>query len=68
LARRLDPGEVLGSSTVKDLVTGSGIEVEDRDEHALKGVPGSWKLAKRPYDLRHAALSTWLIIGVAAPK
>jgi pimeloyl-ACP methyl ester carboxylesterase len=38
------PGEVLVSSTVKDLVSGSGLEFEDRGEHALKGVPGEWNL------------------------
>jgi class 3 adenylate cyclase len=38
------PGEVLVSGTVKDLVVGSGIEFDDRGEHDLKGVPGSWKL------------------------
>jgi class 3 adenylate cyclase len=38
------PGEVLVSSTVKDLVAGSGIEFEDRGAHALKGVPGEWRL------------------------
>jgi len=38
------PGEVLVSSTVKDLVAGSGIEFEDRGEHELKGVPGAWRL------------------------
>jgi class 3 adenylate cyclase len=38
------PGEVLVSSTVKDLVAGSGIDFEDRGERELKGVPGSWKL------------------------
>ena len=37
-------GEVLVSSTVKDLVAGSGIEFEDRGEHELKGVPGRWRL------------------------
>ena len=37
-------GEVLVSSTVKDLVAGSDIEFEDRGEHELKGVPGSWRL------------------------
>lgn len=37
-------GEVLVSSTVKDLVAGSQIEFEDRGEHDLKGVPGSWRL------------------------
>lgn len=35
-------GEVLVSSTVKDLVAGSGIEFEARGAHALKGVPGEW--------------------------
>jgi class 3 adenylate cyclase len=38
------PGEVLVSSTVKDLVPGSGIEFEDRGTHELKGVPGEWRL------------------------
>jgi class 3 adenylate cyclase len=38
------PGEVLVSSTVKDLVAGSGLEFEERGEHELKGVPGSWRL------------------------
>ena len=38
------PCEVLVSGTVKDLVVGSGIEFEDRGEHVLKGVPGSWRL------------------------
>jgi class 3 adenylate cyclase len=38
------PGEALVSSTVKDLVAGSGIEFADRGEHELQGVPGSWHL------------------------
>jgi class 3 adenylate cyclase len=37
-------GEVLVSQTVKDLVAGSGLDFEDRGEHQLKGVPGSWRL------------------------
>ena len=37
-------GEVLVSSTVKDLVTGSGIEFEDLGERELKGVPGTWHI------------------------
>ncbi len=41
---RAGPGEVLVSSTVKDLVVGSGIEFEERGAHALKGVPGEWRL------------------------
>jgi len=38
------PGEVLVSSTVKDSVVGSSVEFEDRGEHELKGVPGTWRL------------------------
>ena len=38
------PHEVLVSNTVKDLVVGSGIGFADRGEHALKGVPGTWRL------------------------
>ena len=38
------PGEVLVSSTVKDLVVGSGIKFEDRGQHVLKGVPDPWHL------------------------
>ena len=38
------PGEVLVSSTVHDLVAGSQVEFEDRGSHALKGVPGEWRL------------------------
>ncbi len=37
-------GEVLVSNTVKDLTVGSDIEFEERGEHELKGVPGSWRL------------------------
>ncbi|MGH3017315.1 MAG: alpha/beta fold hydrolase [Gaiellaceae bacterium] len=44
VAARAGPGEVLASSTVKDLVAGSGIEFEERGEHELKGVPGTWRL------------------------
>ena len=38
------PGEVLVSSTVRDLVAGSGLELEDRGLHSFKGVEGSWHL------------------------
>jgi class 3 adenylate cyclase len=37
-------GEVRVSRTVTDLVAGSGIDFEDRGEHELKGVPGTWHL------------------------
>jgi hypothetical protein len=35
---------VLVTSTVKDLVIGSGMQFEDRGRHTLKGVPGEWQL------------------------
>jgi class 3 adenylate cyclase len=38
------PGEVLVSSTVKDLVAGSGLRFQDRGLQPLKGVPGEWHL------------------------
>jgi len=44
LASLSEPGEVLVSSTVKDLVAGSGIVFEDRGTHALKGVPDEWRV------------------------
>jgi class 3 adenylate cyclase len=37
-------GEVIVSSTVKDLVAGSGIRFEDRGVQVLKGIPGEWHL------------------------
>jgi class 3 adenylate cyclase len=44
VAHQAAPGEVLVSSTVKDLVAGSGIEFEDRGEHQLKGIAEAWHL------------------------
>jgi class 3 adenylate cyclase/esterase/lipase len=44
VAGRAGPGEVLVSSTVRDLVAGSGLVFEDRGAAALKGVPGEWRL------------------------
>jgi class 3 adenylate cyclase len=38
------PSEILVSSTVKDLVAGSGLALQDRGLHALKGVPDEWRL------------------------
>ena len=38
------PNDVLVSSTLRDLVIGSGLEFEDRGAHQLKGVPGEWRL------------------------
>jgi class 3 adenylate cyclase len=44
VAAKAGPGEVLVSSTVKDLVVGSGIDFHDRGVASLKGVPGEWRL------------------------
>jgi class 3 adenylate cyclase len=44
VAAQAQPGEVLVSSTVKDLVVGSGIEFAERGRAELKGVPGEWRL------------------------
>ena len=38
------PGEVVVSSTVKDLLAGSGITFRDRGVHPLKGLPDEWRL------------------------
>jgi class 3 adenylate cyclase len=42
--RRQTAGEVLVSSTVKDLVAGSGLAFRDRGVQSLKGIPGEWRL------------------------
>lgn len=44
VASGADPGEVLVSSTVKDLVVGSGLRFADRGSRSLKGVPGDWRI------------------------
>jgi class 3 adenylate cyclase/pimeloyl-ACP methyl ester carboxylesterase len=44
VAANAGPGEVLVSSTVKDLVAGSGIAFADRGTAELKGIPGEWRL------------------------
>jgi uncharacterized protein (TIGR00369 family) len=38
------PGDILVSSTVKDIVAGSAARFEDRGQHSLKGMPGEWHL------------------------
>ena len=43
-ARSPGPGEVLVTSTVKDLVIGSELEFDDRGPYTFKGVPGDWHL------------------------
>jgi class 3 adenylate cyclase len=56
------PGEVLVSSTVKDLVVGSGLRFDDRGEHDFKGVPGPWRL----YTLADGAAETQPVDAAAA--
>jgi class 3 adenylate cyclase len=38
------PNDVLVSSTLRDLVIGSGLQFAERGAHQLKGVPGEWRL------------------------
>ena len=44
VAAEAAPGEVLVSSTVRDLVAGSGLRFRERGTVGLKGIPGEWKL------------------------
>jgi pimeloyl-ACP methyl ester carboxylesterase len=44
LLGKADPGEVLASQTVRDLVAGSGLTFRDRGVHTLEGIPGEWRL------------------------
>ena len=46
------PSEVLVTSTVKDLVAGAALEFEERGEHKLKGVPGTWRLYRSSPEAR----------------
>lgn len=44
ISAKAGAGEILTSSTVRDLVAGSGLQFDDRGEHELKGVPGTWRV------------------------
>jgi class 3 adenylate cyclase len=44
VAAQAGPGEILVSSTVRDLVAGSGLDFAERGSAELKGVPGEWRL------------------------
>ena len=50
-----EPGEVLVSGTLRDLVSGSGLEFRDRGLHDLKGIPGEWQLWALVRELTDAA-------------
>jgi class 3 adenylate cyclase len=47
-------GEVLVSSTVRDLLAGAAVEFEDRGERELKGIPGTWRLFAATIDASQA--------------
>src|SRR6266513_569117 len=49
---KAEPGDVLVSGTVKDLVSGSGINFQDHGVHQLKGIPGEWRLFSARSDSR----------------
>jgi class 3 adenylate cyclase len=53
ISTQADPGELLVSSTVKDLVAGSTIEFSNRGGHELKGVPGTWSIFAAHAPSRH---------------
>ena len=56
------PSEVLVSQTVRDLVAGSGLVFDERGVHALKGVPGEWRLyALRPAPAAADEPTAWTI-------
>jgi DNA-binding SARP family transcriptional activator/pimeloyl-ACP methyl ester carboxylesterase len=55
IAATARPGEVLVSSTVKDIVAGSGIRFEERGEQELTGVPGTWRLFAAALESRRPA-------------
>jgi DNA-binding CsgD family transcriptional regulator len=61
------PGEVITSGTVKDLVVGSGLEFEDRGVHVLAGVPGEWTLYAITGDTERSSIATAAPAGGVAP-
>jgi pimeloyl-ACP methyl ester carboxylesterase/DNA-binding CsgD family transcriptional regulator len=61
------PGEVITSRTVKDLVVGSGLEFADRGAHVLKGVPGEWRLYAITGDAERSSIAAVAPAGGAAP-
>jgi class 3 adenylate cyclase/DNA-binding CsgD family transcriptional regulator len=63
------PGEVITSGTVKDLVVGSGLEFEDRGTRVLAGVPGEWRLYATTGDAERSLIETVAPTqGVAPPE
>ena len=58
IAAAAGAGEVIVSSTVRDLVAGSGLTFDDRGQRQLKGVPGTWQLYERRQQRTRRPVST----------
>ena len=58
------PGEVLVSSTVKDLVAGSGMDFREHGLEELKGIPGEWRLYAVAGDLKNLRQQVRLVVPV----
>jgi class 3 adenylate cyclase len=61
-------GEVLVSQTVKDLVAGTGLVLEDRGERELKGVPGTWRLYAATESVGEVQIDQTFAAGGPLPK
>jgi YVTN family beta-propeller protein len=59
------PGDVLVTSTVRDLVAGSGLQFADRGTHELKGVPGQWHLLEVEWERQAPPAGTALVETIA---
>jgi class 3 adenylate cyclase len=62
------PGEVLVSSTVRDLVVGSNLRFADRGAHPLRGVPGEWRLYTLEPQAGHGAAASGALAGGDAAR
>jgi pimeloyl-ACP methyl ester carboxylesterase len=62
------PGEILVSSSLRDLVVGSGIGFDDRGSHELKGVPGQWQLLAVNPNGPQAGSSEATLVSLATPS
>ena len=62
------PGEILVSSSLRDLVVGSGIGFNDRGNHELKGVPGEWHLLAVDADGPGTGTSEAALVSIPTPS
>jgi class 3 adenylate cyclase len=68
VAKEAQPGEVLVSSTVKDLVAGSGLRFRERGTAALKGVPEEWRLYAVERSATRNRRAIWDHLRVEPPR